>query len=136
MIAYSLLILWFWLVTDKIDLIHLNTWIEAEVCAKGMNYLEELAETLLPGRGGNKIKILNQNYPRDIQSCFNNFFQEWSQVEEEATWQKLIDSLINTEMPVLANTIKQSLNCSQDEFDSTETEGKGTYYVDYIRDPC
>ena len=75
-----------------------------------MDYLKELAEVLLPGGcGKTQITIIAQNYPHDIKSCFTEFFTEWAEREIEATWQKLIDALKDTNKCALASDIESSL---------------------------
>ena len=97
-------------VTDKIDRKHLNRWVKDKICAEGMDYLKELAEVLLPGGvGTTQIKIITTNHPGDIKSCFTDLVNEWTQREIDATWQKLIDAVKDTNKLALANDIKNSL---------------------------
>ena len=95
--------------TDKIDRKHLNHWVKSSICAYGKDYLKELAEVLLPGVGTREIRIVMQNHPDDIQSCFTGFFDVWSEREVEPTWQKLIDALKYTNKNNLAIEIENML---------------------------
>ena len=99
----------FWLATDKIDCRYLNHWVKDKICAHGRNYLEELAEVLLPGVGMTEIRIIAQNHPHDIKSCFTEFFNVWNEQEVESTWQKLIDALRYTNKYSLASDIENNL---------------------------
>ena len=95
---------------EKIDNRYLNRWVKDRVCEQGMDYLKELADVLLPGGcGKTQLTIIAQNYPHDIKSCFTEFFTEWAEREVEATWQKLIDALKDTNKCALASDIESSL---------------------------
>lgn len=80
-----------------------------KICAHGRNYLEELAEVLLPGVGTTEIGIITQDHPGDIKSCFTEFFNVWNEREIEPTWQKLIDALRYTSKYSLASDIENML---------------------------
>ena len=98
-------------VTDKIDHMYLNRWVKDRICEQGINYLEELAQVLLPGgEGKTQISIIMKNHPGDVKSCFTMFFNEWGEREVESTWQKLIDALISTSKRALASEIKNMLS--------------------------
>ena len=96
--------------TDKIDLKYLNRWVKDKICEEGMNYLKELAGVLLPGGVGNiQIRIIIQDNRGDIKSCFTELIDEWRRREIDATWQKFIDALKDTNMPNLARDIENRL---------------------------
>ena len=88
----------------------MNRWVKDRVCEQGIDYLKELADVLLPGGyGKTQITIIAQNYPHDIKSCFTQFFTEWAEREVEATWQKLVDALKDTNKCALASYIESNL---------------------------
>ena len=88
---------------------YLNRWVRDRICESGLNYLEELAEVLLPGGVGIKqIRIAEQNHPRDVKACFAEFFNQWNE-QAVATWQKLIDALKYTNRHRLASDIENAL---------------------------
>ena len=97
------------LATDKIDQRYLNHWVKDKICSYGINYLEELAEELLPGVGSTEIGIIIQDHPGDIKSCFTRFFKVWNDREVEPTWQKLIEALRYTNKYSLARDIESML---------------------------
>ena len=89
---------------------YLNWWVKDRICEQGMDHLKELAQVLLPGGSGKAlINIKAENHPGNIKSCFTDFFNEWSERELEATWQKLIDALRGTNKHTLASDIENSL---------------------------
>ena len=89
---------------------YLNRCVKDKICEQGMDYLEELAQVLLPGGvGKTQIRIMKENHPRDIQSCFTDFFNKWGEGEVESTWQKLIDALRSTGKYALASKIEKML---------------------------
>ena len=45
----------------------------------------------------------------DVRSCFTDIFNKWSELEVEATWQKLIDALRCTKNYTLASDIESML---------------------------
>ena len=72
--------------------------------------MKELAAVLLPGGvGETQIRIIEQDNPRSIKACFTEFFNRWRQRVTEATWQKLIDALVETKKTDLAEEIREAL---------------------------
>ena len=102
-----------------------------KICAQGKNYLEELAEELLPGAGTTEIGIIVQNHPGDIKSCFTDFFNVWNERDTESTWQKLIDALRYTNKYSLASDIEKMLILPQHSPDEL-IEGQNIAGYSYI----
>ena len=74
-----------------------------------MDYLKELADILLPGGAGKtQIRIIAEDN-RSIKACFTEFFNRWGERVVEATWQKLIDALLETNKVSLAKEIGEAL---------------------------
>ena len=120
-------------VADKIDNVHLNRWVKDRVCEHGMDYLEELADILLPGGvGRTEIRIAKSNHPNDIRSCFTDLFNKWGEREVESTWQKLIDALRHTKKHTLARGTENHILMSQQEhavvMDSKQSTG---FYISW-----
>ena len=70
----------------------------------------ELADELLPSREGKtRIRIILASHPGDIEYCFTKLIDKWEQLEEDTTWQKLIDALRHTQRLTLASNIENSL---------------------------
>ena len=88
-----------------------------KICEHGFDYLKQLAEALLPGdrKGKALIKIAKANHPNDIEACFTEFVEKWSQSEVESTWQKLINALRDTDKNALASEVEKSLLPSHDQ---------------------
>ena len=100
--------------TDKIDYVYLNRYVKDRICEQGINYLEELAQVLLPGgEGKTQIGIITKNHPSDVKSCFTMFFNDWGERQVEFTWQKLIDALRSTGKRALASEIENMLSPPQ-----------------------
>lgn len=99
-----------WLVAkDRIDPRYLNRWVKDRVCEEGMDYMKELAAVMLPdGEGKTLIRIIAEDN-RSIRACFTEFFNQWGERVVDATWQKLIDALVETKKENLAVEIKNSL---------------------------
>ena len=115
-------------VADKIDYVYLNRWVKDRICEHGVDYLEELADILLPGGVGRReIRIAKKDHPNDIRSCFTDFFNKWDEQEVETTWQKLIDALRRTNKYTLARDIENHISMPQQEhavaMDSKQSTG-------------
>ena len=77
------------------------------VCEGGIDYLKGLAAVLLPkGVGKTQMNIIAQNHPGNVGACFTAFFNVWDDREVDASWQKLIDALVETNKDKLAERIK------------------------------
>ena len=95
--------------TDQIATRYLNRWVKAKICGEGMDYLYELAAVLLGGEGVTQLRIINHNNKNDISACFTDFFRLWNERDLDATWQKLIDALEETNRTKLATQIRNAL---------------------------
>ena len=113
---------------------HLNRYVRDRICALGMNFLEDLAQVLLPGgEGKTQIGIIMANHPGDVKSCFTKFFNEWGDQDVDSTWQKLIDALKSTKKGTLASDIEKMLSSSQLQRQVESTEGNyANIYDPYI----
>ena len=89
----------------------MNRWVKGRICQQGMDYLEELAAELAPNKeaGKGQIQIIKGNKPGNVQGCFTDFFNWWDGYEVNATWQKLIDALVETDKHALAKEIGKAL---------------------------
>ena len=95
--------------SDRIEARYLNRWVKDKVCKEGMNYLQDLADVLLPkGEGGTQLRIIAEDN-RSIKACFTEFFNRWGERVVDATWKKLIDALVETKKVALAKEIGNAL---------------------------
>lgn len=71
--------------------------------------MKGLADVMLPGGAGKtQIRIIAEDH-RSIKACFTEFFNRWGERVVDATWQKLIDALVETNKVVLAKEIGNAL---------------------------
>ena len=71
--------------------------------------MDTLAAVLLPGGTGQRMLAIIMINNEDIESCFTEFFKQWSEREVDATWQKLIDALVVTNKRALAKELTEAL---------------------------
>ena len=89
----------------------MNLYVRERICAFGKIYLDTLAAVLLPGGAGQQMLAIIMINNQDIESCFTEFFKQWSEREVDATWQKLIDALVATNKRALAKELTEALTC-------------------------
>ena len=53
-----------------------------------------------------RLDIIEKNHPGDVQRCCSEMFKYWLQIDTEATWNKLTDSLEGIGKTVLAKKVK------------------------------
>ena len=87
----------------------MNRYVKERICALGKEYLNTLADELLPGGAGQSMLAIITADNRGIESCFMEFFKQWSEREVDATWQKLIDALVATKKYALAKELTEAL---------------------------
>ena len=94
---------------DKPTLKLLNKYVRDEVAPHWYAF----GVQLLQNEYMKQLDIIEKNHPRDVQRCCTEMFKYWLQIDTEATWNKLTDSLEVIGKKELAKKVKNV--------------GKGTY---------
>ena len=69
----------------------------------------ELGIRLLQEKDINKLNIIKENHPSNIERCCDEMIKHWLDVDTEASWDKLIRALKQIEQNALAAEIKQDV---------------------------
>ena len=57
----------------------------------------------------NVINIIRRDYPSDLGSCCMQMLEYWLKVDDEASWNKLIDALQRIHLNGIAERIRQDI---------------------------
>ena len=69
----------------------------------------DLGIQLLQEKDINRLNIIKENHPTDIERCCDEMIKRWLDVDTEASWDKLIHALKQIEQNALAAEIKQDV---------------------------
>ena len=56
-----------------------------------------------------KLNVIEANHPNDVERCCAEMFQYWLQVDTDASWNKLVDALVQIKHKALATKIKKDV---------------------------
>ena len=87
---------------DKPTLKLLNKYVRDKVAPCWYDFGVELLENEYI----EQLDIIEKNHPGDVQRCCSEMFKYWLQIDTEATWNKLTDSLVVIGKKVLAKKVK------------------------------
>ena len=62
---------------------------------------------LLEDKYVNKLKIIQADYPTDLERCCTKMFNYWLEIDAKASWNKLIYALKQIGLNALAEKIKK-----------------------------
>ena len=69
----------------------------------------DLGVQLLSCGQSEKLDVIKQNYPTDADMCCTEMFKHWLDVDNEASWNKLIAALEQIGQNVLAENIRRNV---------------------------
>ena len=87
---------------DKPTLKLLSKYVRDKVAPRWYDFGVELLENEYI----EQLDIIEKNHPGDPQRCCSEMFKYWLQIDTEATWNKLTDSLVVIGKKVLAKKVK------------------------------
>ena len=75
------------------------------VLSIGRNWYD-LGIQLLDPRVVDKLDVIKDNYPRDVETCCTEMFKFWISNDENASWKMLVEKLRKIKLNVLAREIE------------------------------
>ena len=70
---------------------------------------EDLGVQLLLDKNIPKLMVIKENNVQNVEACCGKMFEYWLEVDEEASWNKLINALEEINQNTLAVNIKQNI---------------------------
>ena len=91
--------------TDKPTLKLFNKYVRSIITP----YWRDLGVQLLQDKNASKLKIIERNYVHDMEACCGEMFEFWLEVDEGASWNKLISALKDIKQNTIAVNISHNI---------------------------
>ena len=56
------------------------------------------------------LDVIRGNYPKDISTCCREMFKEWLERQPDASWNQLIQVLIDIDMKTMADKVRTTVH--------------------------